>query len=254
MSLVGAKDNLTNMDHFWQEMVKVTGPVSTTVRAALDRTKFIHSGLQLLDDPTIDAVEADIRRLPALLRISEKEAARMVAYPGDIKEFRFLVGERSVMKLIATKVQQYGFNCFYHPVKQAIHRTVVEQSSDTPLEETIILEAEEEVVRNKIREHYDRKSDGSDEHVDFCLKLANVGVEIRQNSNGDAARIICPFCDQNTTIIRRDKTGTWRISNFAGHIKYKHGYLDYPGKEVVAETTDSEDVSTSSLIRPLKAR
>ncbi|XP_058822332.1 uncharacterized protein LOC131683937 [Topomyia yanbarensis] len=223
------------MDNFWHEMMKVTGPVSATVRAALDRTKFVHGGLQYLDDPTIDAVEADIRRFPAMLQKSEDEVARMLAYPGDIKEFRFLTGERCVMKLIASKVQQYGFNCFYNPARTGVQKPVEQQPVVSQLEQTVIVEE----VRNKIRDYYDRKCDGSKEHVDFCLKLANVGVEIQQDSNGDMARIICPFCDQLTAMMRRDKSGAWKISNFSAHIKFKHNLLNYPGKETGAADLDN---------------
>lgn len=51
---------------------------------------------------------------------------------------------------------------------------------------------------------------------------------------GDVARVICPFCDPQSpsqVMIRRDKPGTWKVSNFSGHIKSKHDDLCIPGKE-----------------------
>ncbi|XP_058450174.1 uncharacterized protein LOC131429808 isoform X2 [Malaya genurostris] len=276
------------MDQFWHEMVKVTGPVSATVRAALEQTKFIHVGLKFLDDQVIDTVEADIRRLPAMLRKSEDEVAQMLAYPGDINEFRFMVGERSVMKLIAENVRQFGFNCFYKmslsgtqrsveqqtyiacmdnaqqttsdsvkPKKQRSYSTSKRSSSSIPwvrisansVDDNRILNVEEEEVKSKIRTYFEKKCDESEEQVLFCQQLVDIRVEVEQDSCGDMARITCPFCDQVTAQIRRDKSGSWKISNFSAHIKYHHNDLNYPGKKSLLEISDTESRPKSRSAR-----
>nr|XP_029716714.1 uncharacterized protein LOC115260023 [Aedes albopictus] len=152
------------MDHFWEELSKEVGPISTTVQMALEHTKFIHSGLVYLDNTTIDYIESDIRRLPKLLNKSDAEVVDMLGgYRGSIQDFHFMAGERVVLKTIAAKVKELGFQ---HFLQEPEGEESYDESSNleipVPTEKTysvpeLVPNADEIVdeVKNKIFNYYD---------------------------------------------------------------------------------------------------
>ncbi|XP_065091250.1 uncharacterized protein LOC135712214 [Ochlerotatus camptorhynchus] len=235
------------MEFFWNELCKQIGPIPTTVQVALEQTKFIHAGLVYLDDATIDYVEADIRRLPVLLNKSEKEVATLLDYKGHLREFRFLAGERCVIKLIAQKIRESGFLTFFKPQPKATTDTSTTAGPDVITDATttstttttmapVILNPVDVMaeVRAKIYSYYDQRRENYEAEEPFFERLSDLEVDIRRDHLGDVARVICPFCDPqfpSTVMIRRDKPGTWKVSNFSGHIKSKHDDLCIPGKE-----------------------
>ncbi|XP_019529161.2 uncharacterized protein LOC109401138 [Aedes albopictus] len=231
------------MEHFWEKLSKEVGPISTTVQMALEQTKFIHSGLVYLDNTTIDYIESDIRRLPKLLNKSDAEVADMLGgYQGSIQDFHFTAGERCVLKMIAAKVKELGFQ---HFVQEPEGEESYDESSNleipVPTEKIysvpeLVPNADEIVdeVKNKIFNYYDFRRENHELEKPFFDRLQLIQVEIRRDYLGDMARVVCPFCDQGcptAVIIRRDKPGTWKVSNFSGHVKARHDDMEFPGKQ-----------------------
>ncbi|XP_062560972.1 uncharacterized protein LOC134225146 [Armigeres subalbatus] len=232
-----------SMEYFWERLSRAVGPISVTVQCALVQTKFIHAGLVYLDDTTINYIESDIRRLPRLLNKSEEEVAAMLGgFQTRISEFRFLTGERCVLKMIAAKVKELGFEYFFNPDVQIVENNasnsdLVAQQKSIP---EVLMDPDDILaeVMAKIFSYYDTRREHDEEEEFFFQTLKQVHVTVGRDQNGDMARVTCPFCDQanpTTVIIRRDRPGTWKVSNFSGHIKNKHNDMFYPGKTTLSQ-------------------
>lgn len=235
---------MSDTEHFWFELSKKVGPIPITVQAALEQTKFIHCGLIYLDNTTINYIESDIRRLPRLLNKSESEVAAIMGnYRGSIKDFSFLVGERSVLKMIAATIKEYGFQYFFQPEAEMVQDSATRSDTPENIEETPTTSTTPEEftdsndtvgqVLKKIFSYYDSRREHDDMEGPFFERLKLVRVEVSSDQLGELARIFCPFCDPESVIavtIRRDRPGTWKVSNFSGHIKAKHDDMYFPGK------------------------
>lgn len=51
--------------------------------------------------------------------------------------------------------------------------------------------------------------------------IACADITVSSDSNGLKAAIPCPLCATNV-MIRPERTGTWKLSNFSSHIRAKH--------------------------------
>ncbi|XP_055613266.1 uncharacterized protein LOC129759770 isoform X2 [Uranotaenia lowii] len=249
-----SKSRQETNNNFWAELSKAIGPISFTVQSALELTQFIHSGLASLDNAAIDRIEEDIRRLPARMVKSESEVAQLLRInPSEVKDFRFLTGERSVMLEVAARIGQNGFFRYYRTAERVERKTPVLAELPAPpppvfdhqaVANNHEMEGVNREVYVKILDYYEKRSYKIQNYGEFFAKLAKLRVETNMDSIGEMALVTCPFCDPknaSTAMIRRDRSGTWKVWNFNSHIKTKHeGFLGPGGLDAgYSNGTDS---------------
>nr|XP_029714220.1 uncharacterized protein LOC115258281 [Aedes albopictus]XP_029714221.1 uncharacterized protein LOC109405304 [Aedes albopictus] len=106
------------MDYFWKELSKVVGPIPVSIKVILEQLRYIHDGLAYLNDEVINAMEEEVKHLPETTGKSDREWQKMIGFNGPLKNFRFVLGERSLLKglfvlrkilaaLVHQKLQKY---------------------------------------------------------------------------------------------------------------------------------------------------
>lgn len=145
--LFGAKSG-ENMDYFWRELSKVVGPIPVSIKVILEQLRYIHGGLAYLNDDVINAMEEEVKHLPETTGKSDREWQKMIGFNGPLKNFRFVLGERSLLKVISNIVEKQGISKF---TKKLIKQDSLGKSESAPETQT------ELSVRQKVIEFYTKK-------------------------------------------------------------------------------------------------
>ncbi|XP_058830744.1 uncharacterized protein LOC131689568 [Topomyia yanbarensis] len=212
------------MDHFWNCLSKDVGRISETIRHTLEVTEYINAALAFIGNEEIAAIEEDIRRLPEILNIPagdlslKKYHGRFLQNP---ERFRFMAGERAILKLIASCVQRKGINHYLRYAEKREKEVIVPGSLETSAAE----------VRRKVIDFYNERCDGTADQIDFCNRITAIRVDVSETDDGSlTARIGCLFCPgDNVITCRPERTGgSWKVSNFLAHIRNVHKGLNAP--------------------------
>ncbi|XP_029719598.2 uncharacterized protein LOC115261819 [Aedes albopictus] len=165
-------------------------------------------------------MEEEVKHLPETTGKSDREWQKMIGFNGPLKNFRFVLGERSLLKVISNIVEKQGISKF---TKKLIKQDSLGKSESAPETQT------ELSVRQKVIEFYTKKcSSGSNTETYFFDQIASMKVDISCDEAGTRAVLKCPFCETIVTI-RMEKSGSWKISNFSSHVRVKHAEYDIPG-------------------------
>ena len=107
------------LQEFWEAVEKEVGRIPLTVKCTLEYTGYINAALGDLGDTEIAEIEQDIRKIPpstsniSLLKCFEK-------FDNKPQDFRFLAGERAILKLLAATVKKRGINRFFKKEKATL--------------------------------------------------------------------------------------------------------------------------------------
>ncbi|XP_053688668.1 uncharacterized protein LOC128737918 [Sabethes cyaneus] len=213
-----------SMDHFWNCLSKDVGRIPDTIRHVLEVTEYINSALAYIGSEEITAIETDIRQLPEIMGKPARDPS-MQKYFGRFinapERFRFMAGERAILKLIAACIQRKGIN-YYLRFAEKRERDWQSQGSH---------ESNAAEVKRKIIDFYNERCDGSVEQIDFCNRVAGVRVEVLDaDDSGLVARIRCVFCTERNDITCRPERvgGNWKVSNYFSHVRNVHKALNAP--------------------------
>ncbi|XP_055528238.1 uncharacterized protein LOC129720692 [Wyeomyia smithii] len=212
------------MDSFWNCLSKDVGRVPDTIRHVLEVTEYINAALAYIGNDEISAIEQDIRQLPEIMGKSARDSS-MQKYFGRFvnapERFRFMAGERAILKLIASCIQRKGINHYL--------RFAEKREKDWMTQGTHESNAQE--VRRKIIDFYNERCDGSAEQIDFCNRVADIRVEILDADDGGlVARVRCVFCSGENDISCRPERvgGNWKVSNYLSHVRNVHKAINAP--------------------------
>lgn len=100
----------------------------------------------------------------------------MIGFNGPLKNFRFVLGERSLLKVISNIVEKQGISKF---TKKLIKQDSLGKSESAPETQT------EQSVRQKVIEFYTKKcSSGSNTETYFFDQIASMKVDMMKLARG----------------------------------------------------------------------
>lgn len=144
------------MDTFWKEIAKEVGAVPKIIKIILVQVDYIHAGLGMLNDDAIRDIEKDVRMFPETSGKSEEEWRETLGYYGNIREFQFTAGQRSVLKVIANTVERNGITKFCKALIRAeTHPDASSAPCSTPAQSSAVSHAS--TIRDKIVHFFEHK-------------------------------------------------------------------------------------------------
>lgn len=213
------------MDYFWKELSKVTGPIPANIKIILEELRYIHGGLASIDENMIKEIEEEVRRLPEITGKPEKEWQKSLGVNGSLSNFRFMLGERSVLKLIATTVEKYGVMKFTKKLLNKESGKAGPSAGHVP---------DTQSARLKLIEFYKKKcSIAGTTSTPLLDQIETMKIDALYDEAGVKSMLNCPFCEAIVTI-RQEKSGSWKLSNFVSHLRTKH---DIPSDAITNKPT-----------------
>lgn len=94
------------------------GRIPHSVKSTLEYTGYLNAALGDIGDDEITNIEQDVKNISTttapkeLLKCFEK-------FGNQLKDFRFLAGERAILKLLAATVKRRGINHFFRKERKA---------------------------------------------------------------------------------------------------------------------------------------
>ncbi|XP_062710885.1 uncharacterized protein LOC115264733 [Aedes albopictus] len=121
-------------------------------------------------------MEEEVKHLPETTGKSDREWQKMIGFNVPLKNFRFVLGERSLLKVISNIVEKQGISKF---TKKLIKQDSLGKSESAPETQT------EQSMRQKVIEFYTKKcSNGSNTETYFFDQIASMKVDMMKLARG----------------------------------------------------------------------
>lgn len=123
------------------------------MKCALEYTGYLNAALGKLDDIEIANIEKDVQRVSIktsnvdMLKCFEK-------FENNPADFRFLAGERAIMKMLAATVKKRGINYYFRKDKQTSSGAASRTSPGTSQLQT---QPSPDSIREKVVKFYEKR-------------------------------------------------------------------------------------------------
>ncbi|XP_058820199.1 uncharacterized protein LOC131682604 isoform X2 [Topomyia yanbarensis] len=231
------------MESFWEKIEKLLlCSIPDHIKNALELSGFISPAIENLSDAQIDDIETDVRllsetmNLPATHQHLEKYWGR---YSSNQSKFRFMAGERALIKKIANCVQQKGWSHFG------------KQKHKRPTNVRRGCQKDAMAIITRIVDYYECRNDGSSEITQLCSKLESIDVSFEETEETLKAKVRCPVCRHLITC-SADYKGTWTISNFTSHLRNMHKIIGLKTSNFQQDKTPQAKKPCTSEIEPFQ--